>query len=197
MLLVLFFLSINSIKAQFAENNAIYYSDGLNLGNYIGIDLNLNYVYKEKYSFKIGYIYNTRKPKSQPDDYSSGLAKALLFGASNPHDQMENYQIALGKIYSLNENRTTRVNLSIGIGYTVIKEPEDWEKIKSGFVSENYTWNYEKRNTFSLIISPKIEFPFTAIYGLTISPMIQINEDKTYFGIGFGQMIGLLRNRKN
>ena len=191
-------LSFNSIKAQFAENNAIYYSDGLNFGNYIGVDLNLNYVYKEKYSFKIGYIHNSRKPKSQPDDYSSGLANALLFGTTNPHDLMENYQIAFGKIYSLNENRTIRINFSVGIGYTVIKEPENWQKIEyESLVAENYTWNYEKRNTVSLIINPKIEFPFTTVYGLSISPMVQINKDRTYFGIGVGQMIGLLRKKKN
>ena len=129
--LVLLFLMIvgfNAAKAQFAENNAVYYSDGLNFGNYYGVDLNLNYVYKENYSVKVGYIYNRRKPKSQPDDYSSGLANALLFGAASPHDRMENYQLAFGKIYRLNENRSIRLNLSFGLAYTVIREPENWQK---------------------------------------------------------------------
>lgn len=197
LLLFLLIFSSNSVKAQFSENNAIYYSDGLNIGNYFGVDVNLNYVYREKYSVKIGYIYNWREPKSQPGDYSSGLAKALLFGAAGPHDQMKNYQIAVGKICRLNENRTIRVNLSVGLGYTEIKEPENWHKIASSFLSENYTWNYKKQNTFSLIINPRIEFPFTTIYGLSLSPMLQINRHSTYFGIGVGQMIGLLRNRKN
>ena len=193
-LLFILILSFNSIKAQFAENNAIYYSDGLNFGNYIGVDFNLNYVYKEKYSFKIGYIYNRKKPRSQPDDYSPGLANALLLGLTNPHDQMRNYQIAFGKIYNLKENRTIRINLSLGIGYTVIKEPANWQKIEyESLIAENYTWNYEKRSTFSLIINPRIEFPFTTVYGFSISPMVQINKDRTYFGIGVGQMIGLLR----
>ncbi|WP_201301093.1 hypothetical protein [Sunxiuqinia indica] len=198
--IILFFmiLSFNSIKAQFSENNAIYYSDGLNFGNYFGVDLNLNYVYKEKYSFKIGYIYDMRKPKSRPDDYSSGLAKALLFGTENPHDLMETYQFALGKIYNLNENGTIRFNLSLGLGYTIIKEPENWQKIENAsLIGENYTWDYKRQNTISLIINPKIEFPFTTVYGVTISPMVQINKDRTYFGIGVGQMIGILRKRKN
>lgn len=197
-LLFLFIFSINSIKAQFDENNAIYYSDGLNLGNYFAVDLNLNYVYKEKYSLKIGYISNMRKPKSRPVDYSSGFVKALLFGSVNPQDQMENYQFALGKVYSLNEKGTIRLNLSAGLGYTVIKEPENWQKIEeASYLAENYTWNYKRQNTISLIINPRIEFPFTKVYGLTISPMVQINKDRTYFGIGVGEMIGLLRNRKN
>ena len=195
-LVILFLLIVgfNAAKAQFAENNAIYYSDGLNFGNYYGLDVNLNYVYKEKYSVKVGYIYNRRKPKSQPDDYSTGLANALLFGATSPHDRMENYQVAIGKIYRINENRSIRLNLLFGLAYTVIREPENWQKTTSGFLAENYSWNYEKQNTVSLVINPRIEFPFTRVYGFSVSPMVQINKDRTCFGIGVGQMIGLLRS---
>ncbi|WP_242082872.1 hypothetical protein [Aestuariivivens sediminis] len=69
--------------------------------------------------------------------------------------------------------------------------------INDAFLAENYTWDYKKHNAVSLIINPKIEFAFTRFYGLTISPMLQINKDRTYFGVGIGQMIGLLRKRKN
>ena len=69
--------------------------------------------------------------------------------------------------------------------------------VNGGFLAENYTYEYSKFNTVSLIISPKIEFPFSRIYGLTISPLIQINKDRTYLGVGIGQMMGLLRKRKN
>lgn len=43
------------------------------------------------------------------------------------------------------------------------------------------------------IVNPKIEFPFNRFYGLTISPMLQVNKDRIYVGIGIGQMIGFLR----
>ena len=174
----------------------MYTSGELNFGNYIGIDLNLNYVYKEKYSFKIGYTGNIRKPKSQPDDYSSGLIGILLFGAANPYDQLENYQIGVGKIYKLNPSGTIRVNISLGLGYTIINEPENWIKITNGFLAENYIWNYNKYQTFSLLLYPKIEFPLSRFYGLTLSPLLQINKDRTYIGMGIGHMIGLLRKRK-
>jgi hypothetical protein len=196
-LILIFSISINIANAQFGENNAIYYTGEFNLGNYIGFDFNLNYVYKEKYSFKIGYTGNIRKPESQPENYTSGLLGILLLGLANPYDQFENYQIGFGKIYNLNKSGTIRANLSLGLGYTTITEPENWQMINDAFLTVNYTWNYEKYNTVSLIINPKIEFPFTRFYGLTISPMLQINKDRTYFGIGIGQMIGLLRKRKN
>lgn len=192
----LFICSISSIDAQFSENNAIYFSQELNFGNYIGLNADLNYVYKEKYSFKIGYNGNIRKPKSQPNDYSSGLAKAIIFGLENPYDQMENYQIAFGKIDWLNKSGTIRINFLVGVGYTVIREPENWQKIESkSLIAENYTWNYKRNNTASLIINPKIEFPFTWVYGLTVSPMLQVNKYRIYYGIGIGSMLGLLKKR--
>lgn len=195
-LLILFISSIHLANAQFAENNAIYSTVELNLGNYVGADLSLNYVYKETYSLKIGYTGNIRKPISQPSDFSSGFFGALFMGLINPYDQMENYQMAAGKIYKLNASGTIRVNLSLGIGYTIIREPENWEKTGGGFLGNNYSWDYDQYNTVSLIINPKVEFPFSRVYGLTISPMLQINKDRTYLGIGFGQMLGLLKKKK-
>ncbi|WP_372919732.1 hypothetical protein [Salegentibacter sp.] len=190
-------ISINLANAQFNENNALYSTAELNLGNYLGFDISLNYLYQDKYSFKIGYTGNIRKPRSQPEDFTSGLKGLLFYGLANPYDQLENYHIGVGKIYNLNQSGTIRANISIGLGYTLIREPENWERLYNGFLAENYTWNYRKHNTVSLVINPKIEFPFTRFFGLTISPMLQINKDRTYLGIGIGNMLGSLRKRIN
>jgi len=194
--LLFFIINFYFSNAQFSENNAIYTTGELNLGNYIGLDINLNYIYKEKYSFKVGYTGNLRKPKTQPDNYVSGLTGIASFGLANPYDQFESYQVGFGKIYNLNKSNTIRLNLSLGLGYTIIREPENWQIINNAFLTENYTWNYDKNKTVSLIVNPKIEFPFTRYFGLTISPMLQINRDRAYVGIGIGQMLGLLRNSK-
>lgn len=195
-LIILLINGIHSASAQFAQNNAIYLSSELAVGNYLGVNMDLNYVYKEKYSLKVGYSGFIRKPQSQPADYGSGLLGLLSWGSSNPYDQIENYQITVGKIYPLNESGSTRVNLSVGLGYTTLREPENWQKVNDSFLAENYTWNYSKSNTVSLIINPKIEFPFSQVFGLTISPMLQLNKDRTYVGVGVGHIIGLLRKRK-
>ncbi len=196
-ILLLFINTINCSKAQFDKNHFIYFTSEMNIGNYFGVDLNMNYVYKNTYSFKIGYTGNIRKHKLQPDDYTSGVVGFLLFGTENPYDQMENYLFAIGKIYNLNKYGTVRINLSIGLGYTTIREPYNWEKIDHPHHGENYSWKYKRYNTISLIINSKVEFPFTKSFGFTISPMIQVNEDKIYIGIGIGQMIGLLRKVEN
>jgi len=193
-----FIFSFELVYAQFAENNAIYFSQELNFGNYIGLNADLNYVYKERFSFKIGYNGNIRKPKSQPDDYSSGLVKGILLGLENPYDQMENYQIAVGKIGRLNKSGTIRINFLVGIGYTIIREPENWQKIESkSLIAENYTWNYKRDNTASLIINPKIEFPLTSFFGLTVSPMLEVNKYSVYYGVGIGTMLGLLKKNQH
>ena len=63
----------STANGQFAENNFIYATSEFQVGNYIGLEFTLNYVYKGKYTYKIGYTELERKPKSQPDDYSPGF----------------------------------------------------------------------------------------------------------------------------
>lgn len=185
-------------NTKFGENNAIYLCTELNIGNYFGGDISLNYIYKEKYSFKIGYTGVIRKPKSLPDDFEAGVIGLLFAGFTDPLDYFDSYQIGVGKIYRVDDDERIRLNLSIGLGYTILKEPENWvKKTQDESLKENYTWDYRETKTLSLIINPKIEFSFIRVYGLTLSPMLQINKDRTYYGIGIGQMIGLLRKRRS
>lgn len=174
---------------------ALYLGTELNIGNYLGIDLNLNYVHLEKYSLRVAYSANIRKANSLPADYSSGLIGAMLFGLTTPVDQMENLQIGLGRIYGLNPNRTIRANISLGLGFTTIREPENWQVTESSLLVENYSWEYGKYNTLSLIINPKIEFAFNRFYGFTLSPMLQLSKERMYIGVGIGQIMGLVRNK--
>lgn len=194
LILLILFTCANELNAQFGQNHAIYLSSDLSLGNYIGIDENLNYTYKEKYSLKVGFSGHLRKPKSQPEDYSGGLLSVLSFGMINPFDQLLTYHIAFGRIFMLNESETIRLNAAIGIGYTTIVEPRDWHRGTS-FIAPNYGWEYKEYKRVSLIINPKIEFPVTRIVGLSVSPMIQVNTKRTYFGIGIGSMLGLLKKK--
>ncbi len=173
----------------------LYFGNDMNVGNYIGVDLTVNYAYQEKYSLKVGYSGNIRKAETQPYDYSSGFFKTMLLGLGSPADQLGNIQLAAGRIYKLNKKGTIRANLSLGLGYTTIKEPGNWQRTGSHLLKENYTWDYDKYHTISLIINPKIEFPLTRFYGFSVSPMFQLNKDRVYLGIGVGHIFGLLRDR--
>lgn len=176
-----FFLSdFSIINAQSAANNAVYATGELNLSTYFGMDLNLNYVLKEKYSFKLGYSGNFRNPVSQPGDFTTGVKGILLFGLNSPVDRFENFGASIGRVYKLNQSGGIRVNFSLGLGYTLYTEPDNWVKVNDHPVSlkENYTYDYAKHNVVSLIINPKIEFPFTRYFGFTLSPMLLLNKDR-------------------
>lgn len=184
-ILILFFISIQFTNAQVTKNNKLYASSELSIGNYLGVDVNLNMITKKNYIFKVGFTGNIRGSRSTPSDYDSGFTE----------DYFNSFQIGFGKLYNigkienLDENGIVRANISFGLGITTLKERVNWRlNNNSYYISDN-----ERIRTISLIINPKIEFPFKNFFGLTISPMIQINKYRTYFGIGIGQMIGLVR----
>ena len=184
---------IHSLSAQFSENNALYLSTETNFGNYFGLDLQLNYLLDYNWSFNLGFTGGLRTPTSLPQDYDSGLFGALFLGLAEPHDELVSLRLGGGKIYKLNKSGSIRANLTAGVGYTMINEPDNWQRSGSDFFDENYTYDRRKFNTVSLILNPKFEFPLISIYGLTVSPFAHLNKHRSSFGIGFGQMIGVLR----
>ncbi|MDB9927681.1 hypothetical protein OAD34_03790, partial [Flavobacteriaceae bacterium] len=131
---------------------------------------------------------------STPSDYVDIMDPTLFAG---PRDYFNSFQIGFGKLYNigkienLDENGIVRANISFGLGITTLKERVNWRLNNNSFLY--YISDGKRYSTISLIINPKIEFPFKKFLGLTISPMIQINKYRTYFGIGIGQMIGLVR----
>lgn len=122
-----------SLSAQFSHHNAIYLSTEPNVGNYFGSDINLKYVLNESLSLRAGYNGNIRKLRSQPPDYSSGLAGLFAFELSNPWDGFETIQFSVGKIINLEKNRMIRMNMSIGLGYSNIRNVTNWKKRKDTF----------------------------------------------------------------
>ncbi len=195
-LLVYIILNSSWTNAQDKIKDNFYLTSDLNLGNYIGIEYNLNYVIQNKYAFKIGFSGNIRKPVSQPDNYSSSLLEVFSSFGNRPYDHFLNYKVEIGRIYNLNKKGTIRANLAFGLGYTLIKEPENWQYSDNSSwinLTENYTYSYNRHQTISLVLSPKIEFPISKYFGFSVSPQMQFNKDRTYVGIGVGTMIGKLK----
>lgn len=178
---------------QMVSRNNIYLSQELNLGNYLGLNLGANYDFNKKQTVKVAYDVNYRIPESRPDDFSQGFVKALIRGNDIPMERMETYQLSFGHIYNLRHDGSIRLKLSFGVGYSVIREPDDWQIAEEPSAAYgNYVWEYSKRNMTSLIVNPKIEVPLTSEYGVTFSPVVQVNNEIIYYGISFGQIIGLL-----
>ena len=196
-ILLLFFFKLN---AQFSEKNAIYLTGGINGGNFWGMNLNLNYILNYNWSFQAGYSGLFREPKSKPEDFTSGFTGIFTLGLSDFHyyDEMVTFQVAAGKVFTSNSSSSVRFIIAGGIGYTYLSEAINWKRVTEyNYIGENYTYDIVKHGTMSFIINPKVEFPFTRFLGTTLSPMLQINKDRTYIGIGIEAMAGSLRAKKN
>lgn len=189
------FFSISTSTAQEVEKHLAYYSNEINIGNFIGYSGDINYIYNEKYSAKIGFIGNIRRSTNEPSDYRNGAVGFLTFGLFGPFETMGAVNLQVGKIYYLNSKRNTRLNASIGIGYTSVKVAENWEENTSDDFAANYTYDLVKSDVASLIINPKFEFPLGRIFGFTISPTAVINNKSSYYGVGLGYMIGVIRSK--
>ena len=76
-LLVYIILNSSWTNAQDKIKDNFYLTSDLNLGNYIGIEYNLNYVIQNKYAFKIDFSGNIGKPLSQHDNANSRLPRVF------------------------------------------------------------------------------------------------------------------------
>lgn len=188
------FCTLNS-AAQEVEKHLVYLSNELNIGNYFGYSGDLNYIYNEKYSAKIGIIGNIRRSQNEPSDYRPGLVGLLSFGIIGPYETIGSVNLQVGRIYYLNSKRNTRLNAAIGIGFTNIRTVENWQSNQEADFGSNYTYDFVESNNASLIINPKIEFPLGRIFGFTVSPTAVINNNSNYYGVGLGYMIGIIRSK--
>jgi hypothetical protein len=196
--ILIFQFFVLNLNAQFFEKNALYATSEIAIGNYFELNVNMNLVLNDKYSLQSGGSWHIRSARSKPDDYTSGLFKIFTLGLSDIIlDEMDNYQVLFGRIYPNKHNNNIRFNLAGGIGFTVISEPTNWVYVGGSAIGQNYTYDMEKHKTISLIFNPKVEFPFSRFFGITISPMLQVNKDRMFIGIGAGSMIGMLKQKEN
>lgn len=189
-------LLLFGLKNQAQEKHSYYITPQFDIGNFIGGSFHLNYVYQEKYSFKTGISGVVRTAKSQPKDFTAGpFTQIFSFGFTSPYDNISSYQLQVGRIFKLKENGKIRLNTSVGVAYTTIKKPSNWEYNYEKTIGANYTYQYTKSHIPSLVINPEIEFPISRLLGLSISPTLILNKEDTYVGVGFGSLFGKLKSR--
>lgn len=76
--------------------------------------------------------------KISPGGLTSRLVGAMTFGLTSSLDRLGNYQVLAGKSYRLNEKGMIRVNLSLGVGYTTIREPTNWQPIEGSLINGSH-----------------------------------------------------------
>ena len=187
------------MSAQKQHDLFIYLSPERHFGNFNCISEILNFQYKEKYSAQIGFTICGKTSASRPDDYVGDNINSIIslfyFGALSPMDVIFNTQLMGGRVINTSHEEI-RFNLLGGFGYTLIDIPSNWEyRNTTSIFARNYTYDHHIYNTISLIIHPTVEFPIGRILGLQVSTILIFNKDYVVGGIGFGYMIGLLRNK--
>lgn len=186
--LLLFWVTSLQLNAQDSKIK-LYGSTEIVIGNYKGLDFNLNYITKDHKTFKIGVAFGSRNDEDAPQDYDRGL-NILSIAPSAPQFSITTFQITAGKIYPLKKSKLDRLNLSAGLGYTLFRDPTNWRSINPGWLGPNYSYDTKEEHTFSLILNPKLEFPASRAIGISISSLLQISPQSFYIGIGFGGIFG-------
>lgn len=198
LLLTLFLFSMLS-HAQFSENHFVYLSlGGVTAGNYTGSEINLNYVYKHKYTFEFGVSSLYRKSLSEPADYSRWWEMVILYpGDQESYDQIRSFKILAGRLIEV-PIKMIRFNLKGGLTYSRIIEVSNWEKkSKQSFwgTCDYYEYDLVNHRRFGFIIEPSVELPFTRYVGLSLSPYALFNDKASAYGVNVKLIFGLLRSR--
>lgn len=193
LIILLSILILPELKAQFKENNSLYYTFEGKFGNFYGARLELNYIYKENVSLSFGISGHIRRAVSEPYDYKKAEHIFSFLDFQRPRDRVRNIHLTVGKVVALNNNEKVRFVFSGGLEFSVVKYPGDWAPVSLDENGENYTYSIQRFKTVSFILNPKIEFPVSKVFGLVISPTIEINKGYTFYGVGMGYTLGLLR----
>ena len=185
--LVLSLISLIKVNAQFHEKTLVYGSFEASFGNYHGVDFNINYIYQNKYSFKIGYSGFFGEAKAAPKD--------IDYNVFGPNDAINSVHLVLGRVLRFKELKNTQLNIGVGIAYIGVDKPKNFV-LKNPYNKGIYYWDNDFHNEIGVVFNPKIELFLNGSFGVTVSPLAQYSKHSTYVGIGVGILFRLVPRRK-
>lgn len=182
-----------SAAAQQVPTHQIYGGVEGQIGNYLGVDAHLNYVYNQRTSLQVGYAFLFRESENKPADFANGLENLVTLGLNEPFDQWHQVYTTIGRIYPLNQKGTIRLNAQAGVSVSIRQAPQNFTSINPSWVGPNYSWEEKTKTGVGFRLSPKVEFPFSRYYGLTLTPTVQWGNGHTFVGVGIGHIFGKIR----
>lgn len=189
--LVCFCLSASS---QVLKKNALYFDSGIAAGNYFGLTFNLTFISKHNHSINLQLTGLLKKSPSEPEDYDQGIHAFITFGLNRGFDALNGIQLEYGKIFPLNKSGTIRFHPRAGLAYLEVITASNFQKIDDPGLGRNYNWDTNSEPTIALILQPKIELPFTYIFGYAIGPLFILSPKTQFYGITISTMLGRLRD---
>lgn len=179
--------------AQESATHHFYGGMDAQVGNYVGVDMHINYVYNQHTSFQLGYAFLVRESEHKPADFAHGLEALVTWGVNEPFDEWHQIYATVGRIYPLNQKGSIRLNAQVGLSVSIRQEPVNFVYTNQGGVGPNYSWDEKSSTGVGLRVSPKIEFPFSRYYGLSLTPTFHWTQGHTYVGVGIGHIFGKIR----
>lgn len=172
------------------EVNSLYLSSSFELGNYVGMDGNINFISKNKLSVSAGGGWMLYESENYPEDIDND--DDLGFSGTNGSAYV---YLTAGKIIPFKNSNRVRLNLSGGLNMM-------WSQIEENYVrgeqtDKGYYYQYDRNNdqTVGLILNPRLEISLFSTVGLHISSKVIFNKKRSFYGVGLGLMLGKLRKR--
>ncbi|ARN76974.1 hypothetical protein BST97_02575 [Nonlabens spongiae] len=180
----------NFCFGQDAAHGNISFESGFQVGRYIGLDFGINYKVNHQNTLHFGVSALTTKAHNRPEGYGGGLESVYSFGFSAARERLFNFRIGIGKIFNLNEQSSWRFHPKVGIGLAIIQEPINFNFNGSFLISENYDYEFNSYSTWSIHISPNIEYLIHESFGFSISPLLILNKNQWHYGLGLNVILG-------
>lgn len=175
-----------------SDKHFLFASGDVIAGNYKGGDIGINYIYKNKYSIKLGFSLSEKMVTSTPNNFLKSGETLSSVGLTAPTENLENIHLMLGRVFSFGAKDRLRFTIQGGPGISTVREPLfQANGSKSSLSSTDYAIDYQKVSYASFIINPKVEFPLACIFGISVGPMLMLNKERTFFGASIGFMYGI------
>lgn len=175
--------------AQLQQNQLLYGNLGFTLGNFMGGSAGINYAVTNKYSLQLEYSGISRTSNSIPQDYTISLVDIFSMGTTMPKDRIKSLRFMAGKLHTINQTGSIRLNVKAGLSFITVTEPFNWEKTDY-FIESNYTWEYRNVHQVGFVLKPEFEFLFANFVGVVVSPYCELTKNCSSVGIGVGMLLG-------
>jgi hypothetical protein len=152
----------------------------------------LDVLFGKKYSVSLfAEAHSTVNSPNTPNNYDCGFC--LFEDHHKVRNEINTYGLTVGKVFSASNQSKIRMNLKTGLGYSIVRQPVNFQAQKPDLFESNYKFDWKENKTVSLIVRPMIEIPFTRFWGLGLGMMLNVNAYRSFVGFDANMHIGSLR----
>lgn len=192
-MILLYCFVLNTAFAQWSnkwqtpwKNDHLLYTHGdLMVGNFNGGDIGVSFVFDNKISMQFGFSAISNQPSSNPANY---LKKGKESDLSTPASirNTENFHFMLGRVFTLNTKRVVRFVAQGGPGLF-----SSMENSSGQLELDN------KKQSVSLMLNTKIEFPLTNSIGISAGPTYIFSKESSFLGCSIGFLYGIIKSKSS